>query len=211
VVDRAGSKVGLLDLRTDGVKWLAGLVLWHGPQWNAAGTRFLMTNQAPGGPDTVLVVDAATAAVRPLEGSKTSTDGAEPMCWFVHDTQVGTWTGSGWRMYDPTTGGALASGGTMPYIAANTDVSPDGRFLVSRPTAGGDPVLLDAATGRVLAELPPVYPGRSYWAGTDRLLLLDGQNHVVEEVDLTGKIVASHPLPSALAADEGHNYSLILS
>jgi predicted transcriptional regulator len=204
VVDRIDERVGVLHIGTDEVRWLAGRRLWHGPEWSADGTRFLMTDQTAG--SNVYVVEARTTSARSLHGVPALGDDLVPAFWMPGDRQVAAYIdGTNWQVRSAATGAPVRVLENLRGVTARTAFSPDGRYAVCGDDDGRT-VLRVVATGEVRATLPH---GRAYWADAERLLLLDGQGRIVTLVDLDGREVGRYQLPADMDVVEGHNYSLI--
>ena len=204
VVEQRGGRAGVLDLRTDGVRWLDGLVMTDLPQWTADGTRFLTTRSAT----HVLIVDAATGDLHEIPG-ESSNWGAVPMFWTSDDRAVAVQIGNGtWQVRSPETGTVSGRITKLPPVGAANDISPDGRHALGDWSAIY--AVVDTATGEPVGyPTAYIHPGRGYWVDNDRALLLIGEDKIVVMIDLSGREIGRFPLPAALREDESQTYTLI--
>ncbi|GIF68400.1 hypothetical protein Ais01nite_64350 [Asanoa ishikariensis] len=205
-------RVGILDVRRDDVRWIAGARLEIGrPQWSRDGRRLAFAGPGADQPSlSIVVVDVATAKARTLQPAVPCVELCQPT-WLPGDLEIGLPDAShpieGLTAY-PAEGGR---GQWMPFggaVQSSDAWSPDGRYVVAEIAneqgfAGIG--IVDVATTAVLAELD-CEPGDGIqargviWATPDRIVAVAERELIVFSTD--GKEVQRIALPPALRGVE---------
>lgn len=208
VFDRAGHRrqTGLLNLATGKVRWIETGPRYADPAWSPEGTRLLLTISPVGETTRIGILDATTGEFRkyPVDESYLCTDHCR-FTWMPDGTEVAYQQTDpslprsesarhprrGLQLFSAETGRPTRLLPIRGDVAGPYAWSPDGRHVVIQGPES--PELVDATSGEVIRRLPSA---DLYWAGSDRLVLLEGQRARV--VDLTGQTVARQPLPKEL-------------
>ena len=226
-----GVGIGILDLRTDRVQWVAGPVAESSRvEWSTDGSRLTYAGRV-GTSDTVrvVVVSAENAAARTLSSGVPC---APLICvpqWLPGDNEIGmsqvmadgTWR---FRVLSSTDGRTDSELSLPGAVLSARSWSLDRKYVVVREDGYGSASVVDAATGQVTKRLgdigsdvqsmkqsgrPAMTPGigfhteRLYWATADRLLSVE--NSAITQYSLTGYRLDIFPFPSWAGTSEAYD------
>jgi hypothetical protein len=210
VADNNG-RLGLLDLASKHVRWVAGPKLEIGrPEWSADSRRLVFAGPGPEQATlSLILVDVATAEARQVQSAVDCWELCQPS-WLPGDEEVGLPEAGRSRVslmaYSVEGGGSRRV--MLPGDVETSDAwSPDGRYVVASISYGYSSGIgiLEAATGNLVAALD-IKPGEEFlarsvvWATTDRIVAVAARQLVVFSTE--GKELRRIPLPSALRGVE---------
>ncbi|SNT37176.1 hypothetical protein SAMN05421812_10587 [Asanoa hainanensis] len=212
VVADDNERLGILDVRSDDVRWISGARLEIGsPQWSRDSKQIAFAAPGPSqGTLNIVVADAATAKAKTVKRSVPCVELCQP-----------TWLPGDWEVElpdveEPTTGMIAYSvddgrARREPFpgaVQSSAAWSPDGRFVVAETVderGFAAVAIVEPAKGATVVDLPRT-PGdgieaRSFvWATADRLVAVANTELVVYSTE--GKIVDRVALPPALRGVE---------
>jgi hypothetical protein len=210
VADNNG-RLGLLDLASKHVRWVAGPKLDIGrPEWSADSRRLVFAGPGPKQEAlSIVVVDVAGAEARTVVPSATCWEFCQPS-WLPGDKEVSLPEAGQSRVafqaYSAQDGRSRRV--LLPGTVQTSDAwSPDGRYVVAEITyrAFSGIGIIEAATGNLIAALD-IRVGEEFlarsvvWATTDRIVAVAARQLVVFSTE--GKELRRIPLPSALRGVE---------
>ncbi|MFD0786872.1 TolB family protein, partial [Micromonospora azadirachtae] len=202
-------EIGLLDLRTEQVRWVATGSHVMTPQWSPDGDRLALTRMDKVSGDITLGVLTSQGTFRtyPVDRQK----------YFCTDRCFFTWTRDGRHVVLQQSDPDVAVSESRPaarrgiqlfspddgrpgaFIPVPGDPagpwswSPDGRLVVIRGQDG--PRIAEVATGRIVG---PAMGDDDVWVNEGRLLHRDLGANAILLIDLEGRELARQSLPQAL-------------
>lgn len=207
-------EIGLLDLATDKLRWVATGQHILTPQWSPTGDQLLLTIlDKQTSVFSIAIVDATTDAAAAVRSFPVDVD----VAYRCTDRCMFTWSRDGREVALSQTDPAAPQSESRPHLRRGVqffsaqdgtatrflpvpgDVtgpwswSPDGSQVVVQGQRGAQ--LVDAATGQVRADLPT---SEVYWTAADRLLYLDRGTGMAVSITPQGRPLAGYRLPAEL-------------
>ncbi|HET6212331.1 MAG TPA: WD40 repeat domain-containing protein [Micromonosporaceae bacterium] len=203
------NRIGVLDLHTDKVRWLPRRGVDGMVDWAADGRRFVYRAED----DNLVLADAVALTTRNLRWAPGGTVGASSVAFLPGDSEVVIPISNGHQLqaYSVVDGHPTRIL-PLPVEDPRGHVwSPDGRYLVTRrpdgTLPGSNTVVMEAATGRVVAEFSTDDDRAVFWIDDDRLLSIE--HRTVRLLSIDGHTLGTYPWPTEFTDNELHSYWLI--
>jgi hypothetical protein len=197
-------RIGVLNLRTDTVRWLTTGRDINGGDWTADGRRLTYGVGITEGLE-IMVADAVRGSARKLFQVE-CIEGCSPV-WLSGDAEIAMpLPGASAQMqaYSATNGHPTRK---LPWwVGPRQAWSPDGAHVVVGGQSGSAGVVIEVATGKRVAELTVVDYRTVYWVDEERLLAIERGGVAV--LRLNGTRQDFFPWPREMVEDELPNFTL---